>query len=219
MAVTACADVGSAVKPDIRLRRGTQHDRDFVLDLGRRTSADSVSTFRDAPRAAIELSYERLVEFVTDRSHVLVIAETDVDGPLGFILMLDDIPDEVTGLPQAFVAYMAVEPHARRSRVGGQLLRAAEDAARARGLPNISLMVTEDNLPARRTVRPSRLRDRAPALVQAAVAARRLGRYIRSGAVTPSSRRAFAMTVFVASERPRRAADSSGSSPSTLQAP
>ncbi len=134
---------------DLHLRHGTQRDHAFVLDLGRRTSPDSVSAFRDAPREAIETSYDRLVEFVTDRSHVLLIAETDLDGPLGFVLMLDEIPDEVTSLPQAFVAYMAVEPGARRHGVGARLLRGAEDAARVRGLPNLALMVTEDNLAAR----------------------------------------------------------------------
>ncbi len=134
---------------DLRLRPGAARDHSFVLDLGRRTSPDSVSALRDAPRAAIETSYDRLVDFVTERSHVLLIAETDFDGPLGFVLMLDDIPDEVTSLPQAFIAYMAVEPQARRRGVAARLLRAAEDAARVRGLPNLALMVTEDNLAAR----------------------------------------------------------------------
>lgn len=43
--------------------------------------------------------------------------------------------------------------------------------------------------------------------------------HIRSGALTPSSLRELASTVLVASARPRRAAESSASSPSTLQAP
>lgn len=110
---------------------------------------DSVSALRDAAREQIETSYERLVEFVTDRSHVLLIAETARAGPLGFLLMLDDVPDEVTGLPQAFVAYMAVEPEARRRGVAARLLGAAQDAAHVRGLPNLALMVTEDNIAAR----------------------------------------------------------------------
>jgi ribosomal protein S18 acetylase RimI-like enzyme len=63
--------------------------------------------------------------------------------------MLTDLPDEVTGSEQGFVAYMAVEPDARRHGVGKALLTAAEDAARARGLPFVSLMVTESNASAR----------------------------------------------------------------------
>ena len=64
--------------------------------------------------------------------------------------MLDDLPDEVTLLPQAFVAYMAVEPGVRRDGVGTALLAAAEDEARRRGLPYMALMVTEENAAARR---------------------------------------------------------------------
>jgi len=63
--------------------------------------------------------------------------------------MLNDLPDEVTGMPQGFIAYMAVEPEARRHGVGRQLLLAAEEQARARGLPVVALMVTEDNVAAR----------------------------------------------------------------------
>jgi len=52
-------------------------------------------------------------------------------------------------MPQGFIAYMAVEPDARRLGIGVQLLEAAENAARVRGLPHMALMVTEDNDAAR----------------------------------------------------------------------
>ena len=65
------------------------------------------------------------------------------------MLLIEDLPDEVTALPQAFVAYMAVEPHARRRGVAAKLLAAAEEAARERGLSHLALMVTEENGPAR----------------------------------------------------------------------
>jgi len=64
-------------------------------------------------------------------------------------LMLDQLPDEVTSLPQGFVAYMAVEPEARRSGVARALLAAAEDEAKRRSLPYMALMVTEENAAAR----------------------------------------------------------------------
>jgi ribosomal protein S18 acetylase RimI-like enzyme len=133
----------------IALRRGTTADRAFVLDLGRRTTIDSVSAFRHASRQAIEASFEQLVTFAFDRAYALTIAESALEGPLGFVMMLEDLPDEVTGMPQGFVAYMAVEPDARRRGIARTLLAAAEDAARAKGLPNVSLMVTEDNAAAR----------------------------------------------------------------------
>jgi len=132
-----------------RLRAGGSADRPFVLDLGRRTVVDSVSALRQAPAPLVESSYERLIEFSFERSYVLLIAENDLEGRVGFLLMLDEMPDEVTGLPQGFVAYMAVEPDARRHGIATQLLAAAENAARARGLPYVALMVTEDNAPAR----------------------------------------------------------------------
>jgi ribosomal protein S18 acetylase RimI-like enzyme len=69
---------------------------------------------------------------------------------VGFLLLLDQLPDEVTLRPQAFVAYMAVEPCARGTGVGAALLAAAENEARRRLLPYMALMVTEENEAARR---------------------------------------------------------------------
>jgi ribosomal protein S18 acetylase RimI-like enzyme len=133
----------------IVMRQGTAADRSFVLDLGSRTSVDSVSSLREAPEALVRGSFEQLVAYAFARSYVLEIAETALEGPVGFVLMLNDLPDEVTGMPQAFIAYMAVEPEARRHGVARQLLLAAEEQARARGLPVVALMVTEDNVAAR----------------------------------------------------------------------
>ena len=124
-------------------------DLGFVRELGKRTAPDSVSALRTPGAALLETSFIHLVDFVMERSHVLLVAEDDLDGKLGFLLMLDDLPDEVTGLPQGFVAYMAVEPDARRRGVAARLLQAAEDAARVRGLPFMALMVTEENSAAR----------------------------------------------------------------------
>jgi ribosomal protein S18 acetylase RimI-like enzyme len=140
---------GRALNAQIALRAGGPQDRAFVLDLGRRTAVDSVSALRRPPLAFVEASYERLIDFAFDGSYVLLIAESSLDGPRGFVLMLDTLPDEVTGMPQGFVAYMAVEPDARRRGIGARLLAAAEEAARAKGLPYLALMVTEDNLAAR----------------------------------------------------------------------
>ena len=131
------------------LRRGDENDRAFVTELGRRTVLSSVSASRDPASDAVEASFERLLDFAFDRGYVLFVAEDDLDGPIGFVLMLDDVPDEVTGDAQGFVAYMAVDPDARRRGVGAALLDAAERAARERGLPYMSLMVTEENEAAR----------------------------------------------------------------------
>jgi ribosomal protein S18 acetylase RimI-like enzyme len=96
----------------------------------------------------LQASYEGLLDFVFRQSHVLFIAEHE-GKRAGFILMLDSMPDEVTRMPQGFIAYMAVEPSVRGGGIGSRLLAAAEDEARRRGLPYVGLMVTEDNAAAR----------------------------------------------------------------------
>lgn len=132
----------------IVIREGHSADRPFVEELGKRTMGDSVAQFRYVNDAMLEVSYEGLLDFVFHQSHVLLIAE-DSGKRAGFVLMLDTMPDEVTRMPQAFIAYMAVEPSEQRRGIGSRLLAAAEDVARRRGLPYMGLMVTEDNAAAR----------------------------------------------------------------------
>jgi ribosomal protein S18 acetylase RimI-like enzyme len=135
--------------PAISIRTGDAADRAFVRDLGRRVAATSVSAIRPAPLALVELAYDRLIGFIFEHHYDLLIA-ADARRPLGFLLLLRDLPDEVTATEQAFVAYMAVEPDARRQGIGTALLRGAEELARADGLGILSLMVTEDNADARK---------------------------------------------------------------------
>jgi ribosomal protein S18 acetylase RimI-like enzyme len=141
---------GSSVAGPIAIREGTNADRAFVEDLGKRTLIDSVAPFRYAPQAMLDASYDGLLDFVYREPHVVFIAERD-GTRVGFALMLLAMPDEVTRMPQGFIAYMAVEPSARRAGIGSHLLSAAEDEARRRGLPYMGLMVTEDNAAARAT--------------------------------------------------------------------
>src|SRR6202011_2262251 len=93
-------------------------------------------------------STERLAEVVVKRKHDVLIAEENGER-VGFLLLLYDVPDEVTLTDQAFVAYAAVEPHARGRGAGRAMFAAADEYARAAGLRYVSLMVTEDNAPAR----------------------------------------------------------------------
>jgi len=123
-------------------------DEAFVSDLGRRTVTSSASRLRPAPQTLLESALGRLLETVEVQSHLTLIAECDGERA-GFALLLDDLPDDVTSMPQGFVAYMAVEPSLRRRGVGSALLIAAEDEARRRRLPYMTLMVTEDNAAAR----------------------------------------------------------------------
>jgi ribosomal protein S18 acetylase RimI-like enzyme len=130
------------------VRSGLLQDRAFAADLGRRTMATSVAAFRHYNPAMLEVSYESLLEFVFGQSHVFLVAE-ESGVRAGFVLLVDTMPDEVTRMPQGFIAYMAVEPSAQGRGIGKRLLAAAEDEARRRGLPYMGLMVTEDNAAAR----------------------------------------------------------------------
>jgi ribosomal protein S18 acetylase RimI-like enzyme len=135
--------------PAVSIRLGDARDRDFVLDLGRRVAATSVSVIRPAPLALVEMAYDRLIGYIFGHRYDLLIAAGG-ERPCGFLLLLRDLPDEVTATEQAFVAYMAVEPDCRRQGIGVALLRGAQDLAQAEGLGFLSLMVTEDNVAARR---------------------------------------------------------------------
>jgi len=130
------------------IRNGGPGDQIWARDLGRRTLSSSISALRDAPLNTVGDSFERLLDFAFGQSHVLLVAE-DSSGRLGFALFLDRLPDEVSGLPQAFVVYVAVEPHARRRGIGRRLMEACEAEARRRKLPYVSFMVTEENAAAR----------------------------------------------------------------------
>jgi ribosomal protein S18 acetylase RimI-like enzyme len=135
--------------PAISIRIGDARDREFVLDLGRRVCSTSLSVIRPAPPALVELAFDRLIGYIFEHQFDLLIACAGARR-CGFLLLLRDLPDEVTTTEQAFVAYMAVEPGDRRQGAGAALLRGAEDLARAEGLSFLSLMVTEDNIAARR---------------------------------------------------------------------
>jgi ribosomal protein S18 acetylase RimI-like enzyme len=123
-------------------------DREFVEALGKRSVLSSIASLRPAPESDAQSAFERLIAVVENQSHVTLIAQ-EQDERIGFLLLLDALPDEVTLMRQGFVAYMAVEAKWQRSGAGAALLAAAEDEARRRHLPYMALMVTEENAAAR----------------------------------------------------------------------
>lgn len=127
------------------IRRGASRDWDFVRDLGSRTLASS--RVRGASDATLRAGYARLLDVIAPQRHELLIA-VEAGREVGFLILLPDLPDEVSLQAQGFIAYMAVDPEYERHGVGSQLLAAAEDEARRQALPYISLMVTEGNEPA-----------------------------------------------------------------------
>jgi ribosomal protein S18 acetylase RimI-like enzyme len=119
----------------IAVRRAREDDDRFILDLGTACAPSSVSPVRPVSDAVAARSFERLLTFCRERP--------------GFLILVTDIPDDVTGEDQAFVAYMAVEERFRRLGVGTALIRAADAQARLLKLGHLSLMVTEVNRAAR----------------------------------------------------------------------
>jgi ribosomal protein S18 acetylase RimI-like enzyme len=128
----------------VAIRRATAADRAFVRDLGRRVSSTSVSTLRPGDLGLVTEAYDRLVDYVLTRDHAIFVAH-DGDVPLGFVMVVFDLPEEVTLTEQAFIAYMAVEPAHWRLGIGRALLEAVEALARERRIPHVSLMVTDEN--------------------------------------------------------------------------
>jgi ribosomal protein S18 acetylase RimI-like enzyme len=145
--------IATAVTVEVRCGEQTAAeaaaDWAFVRSLGRRSAMTSVGSMRQSTESMVLSAFDRLCEIVESQPHVTLIARRD-GRRIGFLLLLDELPDEVTALPQGFVAYMAVEPDWRRDGVGSALLLAAEDEARRRGLPYMALMVTEENEAGRR---------------------------------------------------------------------
>ena len=133
----------------ITVRRAQPGDFAFIESLGAATAGTSISRIREVPLNVVVGSFRHLLDHCRSRASLALIAERD-RRPCGFLILLTDAVDEVTQLPQGFVAYMAVAPDVRRAGAARALLRVAEEEARRLGLPHLSLMVTVDNAAARR---------------------------------------------------------------------
>lgn len=133
----------------IEVRHAGPDDDDFIAALGAACAGDSVSRVRPVDDRTAASSFQRLLAFCRGRPGTVDLIAALDERPAGFLILLTDIPDEVTQEDQAFVAYMAVAEDARRAGVGSALLAAAEDEAAKLGLPHVSLMVTADNASAR----------------------------------------------------------------------
>jgi GNAT superfamily N-acetyltransferase len=133
---------------DVRRADGAP-DYAFVRDLGRASVLSSVGDLRQTTQTLAIAAFDRLDEIVRAQSHIAFVA-TEEGRRVGFVLLLDELPDEVTLTAQGFVAFMAVCPDRQGAGIGAALLAAAEDEARRLGLPYMALMVTEENAAARR---------------------------------------------------------------------
>ena len=133
----------------ITIELGDRSSRPFLVDLGRRTLAASLHPARTAKLVHATRNYLETIDESLSRSHCAARSPATRMHRFGFLLMLDADPDDVTGQPQAYVVYVAVQPEYRRRGVARRLLERAEQEARARGLAVMALAVTESNRKAR----------------------------------------------------------------------
>ena len=133
----------------VRVRPARPDDSSFIELLGLATALDTVSPVRTVSQRAAEAAFHRLLAFCNDRPGTVSLVAERAETPAGFLIMLTDVPDEVTQERQAFVAYVAVREADRGHGVGRALMHAAMAEGRKRDLPFISLMVSAGNASAR----------------------------------------------------------------------
>jgi ribosomal protein S18 acetylase RimI-like enzyme len=132
---------------NVRLARG--EDQGFIEALGLETALETVSPVRAVTKHDADQAFRRLVAFCRERAGtVFLLAETNGQRA-GFLILLTDVPDDVTHMRQAFVAYVAVRSEDRGRGVGRALIQAAIAEGERRNLPHISLMVSANNVAAR----------------------------------------------------------------------
>jgi len=136
----------------IRVRAATPEDEEFIATLSLEAARASISPLRETPLEQIEARWRARQEWgrSPDLQSVTLIAENEQGQRLGYIVIITNTHDELTGEPQGFVADIAVAPGVRRRGVGAALLHAAEDFAAGQGLPYLALSVSSFNAPARR---------------------------------------------------------------------
>jgi len=136
----------------IHVRAATPEDEEFIAALSLEAARASISPLREATPEQIEARVRARQEWgrSPDLESVTLIAEDEQGQRLGYIVLILNTHDELTGEPQGFVADIAVAPGVRRRGVGAALLRAAEDYVASQGLPYLALSVSSFNAPALR---------------------------------------------------------------------
>jgi len=136
----------------IHVRVATLEDEEFIAALSLEAARASISPLRQTPREQIEARVRARQDWgrSPDLQSVTLIATDEQGQRLGYIVIITNTHDELTGEPQGFVADIAVAPGVRRRGVGAALLRAAEDYAAGQGLPYLALSVSSFNAPALR---------------------------------------------------------------------
>jgi ribosomal protein S18 acetylase RimI-like enzyme len=133
----------------ISVRRARDDDRSFIETLGIETALQTVSPVRALNQKVAEHAYHRLMKLCEERPGTVIFLAENQERRAGFLVMLTDMPDDITQNDQAFIAYVAVVPEQRGRGVGRALLQAAIAEGLRRELPHLSLMVSAENAEAK----------------------------------------------------------------------
>ena len=136
----------------IVVRGGTAADREFVIDTARRFAAFGPPPWRSALEV-VAGEIRCLDDFFDGRADTpagpeLLLAE-QAGEPMGFAF-LEPALDYFSGERHGHVGMIAVTQAAEGRGAGAALMQAAEDWARSRGYPKLTLNVFEGNHRARR---------------------------------------------------------------------
>ena len=134
--------------PPYELRRATTEDLALVIDLAVEVVLHSASPFRSVPAQDIQ-RYRRddlqgLYQAVQDDNFRAFVAVSG-DEFLGHVLVHCGHRDSATGVGQAWIYDLSVNPRYWSAGVGQALMRAAEEFAASKGMRAIGLGVTLSN--------------------------------------------------------------------------
>lgn len=133
----------------ISVRLARNDDSSFIETLGMQTAHATLSQVRAISRDVAEQAYQRLAVFCRQRAGTVTLIAEAEGARAGFLILLTDMPDDITHAPAGFIAYLAVIADQRGSGVGRALVQAAVAEGQRRKLTHISLMVSADNGAAR----------------------------------------------------------------------
>jgi len=130
--------------PQVTIRPATGTDESAILAL-----ADRLPAFGPTTRTATEIAERERVALgdalaASPQGSLLLVAEQSQRGVIGVIL-LDARRDYFTDEPHGYVSILAVASEAEGQGVGGALLKAGEEWARAKGFAKLTLAVFADN--------------------------------------------------------------------------
>ena len=133
----------------IQIRKALPDDRQFILETARRLADFELPPWRtvaqivDAEARVLQKEFEE-----PGAAREIFIAETETAAPVGFIF-IETHTDYFTQRRHAHISTISITKDAEGHGVGGALMKAAEDWARARELPHITLNVFNLNTRAR----------------------------------------------------------------------